>query len=435
MKRLQSIILLLFVSVLIQAQDTLKIDDAIALSLMNNYSLLIVKNTALVAANNNTIGNAGFLPVAGVTAGYQGNVTTSEQKYFDGRDRSGTNAQATSVSAGLDIDWTLFDGMAMFTNKAQLAELEKLGEVQARMMIENTVALVILNYYAIVQFERMKIVLQQAIELSMERKRIAEMKLKLGSGSELDLMQAIIDMHADSSTLIQQENQIRSLHIELNKLMVRDVATSFSVPANIPYSDTLHYAVILNKALAQNPDLMAARLNTRLSELDVRQAKAPLYPRLGVYAGYNYAGSNSQTGFIESSTSYGWNYGVTASMNLFNGTKNLNNIRNAKIYFENAGLAEKQAELNLRGAVLQSYDDYLTALLLVRFEQDNLLLARENTRIAFEKYNLGAMNDIDLRTIQQKQLDAERRLLMAQYAAKGKEVELKVLSGTILEVE
>lgn len=426
-------LLLVLLPLVVRSQDTLRIGDAIAMALMNNYSLLIVSNEAAIAANNNTVGNAGFLPVADVTAGYQGNVTNSEQQYFDGRERLGTNAKSANLTAGAGIDWTLFDGLAMFTNKSRLAEMEKMGEVQSKIMIENTVAAVMLNYYAIVQYEQMTRVLRQAIELSMERKRVAQMKLKLGSGSELDLMQALVDMHADSSQLIQQENLIRSLRIELNKLMVREVATAFHVSLRIPYSDTLNYNRILDKALAQNPELIKARIETRMARLDVRQAQSPLYPRLGVYAGYAYSGSTSETGFISSSTSYGWNYGVTASLNLFNGMKNLNNIRNAKLYFENAGLAEKQAELSLRGSLLQAYDDYRTALLLIRFEQDNLVLARENTRIAFEKYNLGAMNDIDLRSIQQTQLDAERRLLAAEYAAKGKEVELRVLSGSMLE--
>ena len=432
MKRLNIAILLLF-PILTQAQDTLRLNDAVSLALLNNYSIIIAKNSAQVAANSNTIGNAGFLPTADLTAGYQGNVTNSEQKYFDGRERSGTNAKSTSLTAGVGIGWTLFDGLAMFTNKEQLAELEKLGEVQAQMMVENTVADVILNYYAIVQFERMTDVFRQAIELSVERKRLAEVRLRLGSGSDLDLMQAIIDMHADSSSLIQQENLIASLQIQLNKLMVRDVATPFRVARNIPYTDTLRYETTLNTALSQNPGLIEARINSRISQLDIRQARSPLWPTLGVYAGYNYARSNSETGIISNNLSYGLNYGVTASMNLFNGTKNLTNIKNAKIWYESAGLAEKMTELNLRGDVLQLYNDYRTALMLVKFEQDNLLLARENTRIAFEKYNLGAMNDIDLRTIQQKQLDAERRLLTAQYQAKSKEVELRVLSGTILE--
>lgn len=433
MKRLRIFLATLLVPLALSAQDTLRLDDAIRIALMNNYSIIIASNNAQIATNSNTIGNAGFLPTADVTAGYQGNITNSEQKYFDGRERTGTNAKSTNINAGVGIDWTLFDGMAMFTSKAQLEAFEQIGEVQAQMMVESTVASVILNYYAIVQYERMTEVLRQAIELSMERKRIAEVKLSLGSGSELDLMQAIIDMHADSSQLIQQENLIRSIEINLNTILVRDVATPFRVAARIPYTDTLQYNAILAKALAQNPALMAAKLNTRISELDVRQAKAPLWPRLGVFAGYNYAESQSESGFTSSNLAYGLNYGVTATLNLFNGTKNLTSIKNAKLWYENAGLAEKQTELNLRGNVLQLFYDYRTALTLVKFEQDNLELARENTRIAFEKYNLGAMNDIDLRTIQQKQLDAERRLLAAQYQAKSKEVELKVLSGTIIE--
>jgi outer membrane protein TolC len=71
--------------------------------------------------------------------------------------------------------------------------------------------------------------------------------------------------------------------------------------------------------------------------------------------------------------------------------------------------------------------------MLVGFETDNVRIARENTAIAFEKYNLGAMTDIDLRTTQQKLLDAERRLLTAQYEAKNREIELRVISGSLMK--
>ncbi len=304
MKRNVTLAFVFLIPLLVRAQDTLRLETAIETALLNNYSIVMAKNSAQVAANSNTVGNAGFLPTAGVTAGYQGNITNSDQKYFDGRERTGTNAKSTSLTAGVGIDWTLFDGMAMFTNKAQLAELEKLGEVQARLMIENTVSLVILNYYAIVQYERMIVVLRQAIDLSMERKRLAELKLNLGSGSELDLMQAIIDMHADSSQLIQQENLVTSLRIELNKLMVRDVASTFDVAREIPYSDTLVYDLVLRTALSQNPGLIEARVRSRISQLDIRQARSPLFPTLGVFAGYNYAGSTSATGFISDNLSY-----------------------------------------------------------------------------------------------------------------------------------
>jgi outer membrane protein len=415
------------------SQQMLNVMDAIRAALQNNYSIVMATNNATIAGNNNNIGNAGFLPVAGVAAGYTGNITTSEQKYFDGSERSGTNAKSTSLVAAAEVDWTLFDGMAMFTNKAQLAELEKMGENDLRMMIENTVADVILNYYALVQFNQMEIVLQQAIQLSLERKRLAEMKLRLGSGSELDLLQAIVDMHADSSTLILQQNQTRTIKVEINKLMVRDVETDFFVAAEIPYSDTLEYHNLVQQTVSQSPQIMAARYNARLAELGIRQARSVFYPVAGVFGGYSYSGSNSQTGLVSDNTSYGLNYGATLTLNLFNGTNNLNNLRNAKVVSENAELNYKQTELNLRGDVAQLYDDYRTALMLVAFETDNVRIARENTSIAFEKYNLGAMTDIDLRTTQQKLLDAERRLLTSQYEAKSKEIELRVISGSLMK--
>ena len=187
----------------------LKIMDAIQAALQNNYSIVIARNNAEVAANSNNIGTAGFLPVAGATAGYQGNLTNSTRSILTDGNSAQQTSSPTSLTAAATVDWTLFDGMAMFTSKSQLAELEKMGENDLRMMIENTVAAVILDYYALVQFKQMEAVLQQAIQLSLERKRLAEMKLKLGSGSELDLLQAIVDMHADSSTLILQQNQVQ----------------------------------------------------------------------------------------------------------------------------------------------------------------------------------------------------------------------------------
>jgi outer membrane protein len=433
MKRVSILIILWCFAFTGFSQELLKVMDAVQAALRNNYSIVMARNDAEVASNNNNIGTAGFLPVAGAAAGYQGNLTSSSLKYFDGRNIDATNKQSTSLTAAATVDWTLFNGMAMFTSKAQLAELEKMGDNDLRMMIENTVASVIMNYYALVQFKQMEAVLQQAIQLSLERKRLAEMKLRLGSGSELDLLQAIVDMHADSSTLILQQNQVRTVKVEINKLMVRDVETDFEVANEIPYSDTLKYHSIVQQTIAQSPQMMAARYNARLAMLDVRQARSVFYPVVGVFGGYSYTGSNSQAGLVSDNTSYGLNYGATVTLNLFNGLNNINNLKNAKLMSENADLTAKQTELNLRGDVAQLYDDYRTALMLVGFETDNVRIARENTAIAFEKYNLGAMTDIDLRTTQQKLLDAERRLLTAQYEAKNREIELRVISGSLMK--
>jgi outer membrane protein TolC len=63
----------------------------------------------------------------------------------------------------------------------------------------------------------------------------------------------------------------------------------------------------------------------------------------------------------------------------------------------------------------------------------NVEVARENVNIAFEKYKLGSINDIELREIQQKLIDAEYQLISSQFEAKKAEVEIDRLSGELLK--
>src|SRR5689334_4925865 len=68
-----------------QAQEKLSLQDALGMALKNNYSILISKNDATIAKNDNTTGNAGMLP--SVAAG--GNISQTKnnltQNYTDGR--------------------------------------------------------------------------------------------------------------------------------------------------------------------------------------------------------------------------------------------------------------------------------------------------------------------------------------------------------------
>ena len=123
--------------------------------------------------------------------------------------------------------------------------------------------------------------------------------------------------------------------------MVRDVETDFEVATEIPYADTLKYHSIVQQTIAQSPQMMAARYNARLAQLEVRQAKSVFYPSFGVFGGYSYTGANSQTGLLSDNKIYGLNYGATITMNLFNGLNNITNLKNAKVMAENADLSIK----------------------------------------------------------------------------------------------
>jgi outer membrane protein TolC len=90
------------------------------------------------------------------------------------------------------------------------------------------------------------------------------------------------------------------------------------------------------------------------------------------------------------------------------------------------------AEESLRAGLLKFYNQYLSNLEVVKLQLSNVVVAHENVNIAFEKYKLGSINDIELREIQKKGIDAEYQLILSQFECKKAETELKRISGELL---
>jgi adhesin transport system outer membrane protein len=79
------------------------------------------------------------------------------------------------------------------------------------------------------------------------------------------------------------------------------------------------------------------------------------------------------------------------------------------------------------------FNVYQNSLKLIALEESNLQTARDNFEIAIEKFRLGTLSGLEMRDIQRVFLDAEDRLLAAQYQAKLAEISLKQISGRISE--
>ena len=66
-----------------------------------------------------------------------------------------------------------------------------------------------------------------------------------------------------------------------------------------------------------------------------------------------------------SSASQGWNYGFTASINIFDGFNQNRNEKISKIQIENSQIAIKQQEQQLATQLATAYQTYLTNISLV----------------------------------------------------------------------
>jgi outer membrane protein TolC len=408
------------------------LQQALETGLKNNFSIILQRNEEQLARNNNTLGNAGFLPSLELNAAQNNTISTTHQEQFSGTVKDVTNGMNNSLNAGVQLSWTLFDGLNMFVSKKMLGILEELGENGTRIVVEGTVSDISLTYYSIIQLKKLVKVARDAVDLSVQRKTIAGAKVSLGSGSQLMLMQSIVDLNADSTRLVRQLVSLFNARAVLNRLLGRTPSFPFEIHDSIVLSVPLNYDSLLGQAMMQNAVLTAARLNQDLAQQGVKQSQAGRYPQIGLTAGYNYSTLTSQTGFAQYNRSYGPSFGLNLSWTLFNGFNVNRVIKNAKVLMNSGDLEVEDVGLELQTNLYQIQQEHIANLLIVKMQLANMDVARENVSIAFEKYKIGSINDIELREIQQKLIDAEYQLILSQFEAKKAEVELARLSGGLL---
>ena len=128
----------------------------------------------------------------------------------------------------------------------------------------------------------------------------------------------------------------------------------------------------------------------------------------------------------------GLNYGVTASVPIFNGFNLRRQEQNARVVEEQSRLRLDQTTLQLDADAATAFAQYQNFLQLLDLEETNIQLARQNVDIALERYRLGLLTPLALREAQRNELNAETRLLDIRYAAKQAETALRRLSGGLV---
>jgi outer membrane protein len=416
----------------VKAQDAplLTLKDAVQIALKNNYNIQLSQNNSTIAANNVTLGNAGFLPqVTGDAA-----LNASNQKIKQTRNDGTVNnltANNSNNNYGVNLNWTIFDGFNMFANYDMLKQQDKLGAIRLQDTIQSTVANVINTYYNLISQNEQVKALRGAIEISRTQLRYSNDKFTVGRVSKLDVYNAQVNLNTDTSNLVIQLQQFKTTKLQLNQLLVRDLQTDFSVGDTIVVNNNLVLGDIITKAQTQNAAILAAQINKRLAEISLRQVKSTRYPVIGVTSGYTFTNSKTPAGFTLSQNAHGLAYGLTASINIFDGLNQWRRERNAKLQIANADISAKQTRLDVEAQISNFYIAYLSGLDLIRIGQSSVELAKKNLDISLEKYKIGNITQLEIREAQRNYLDAQSKFFSAQYQSKMAEVTLQQITNSI----
>ena len=414
----------------VTAQETLTLSDCISKALESNYGIRIAKNEEQIKRNNQNYSS--FLPSLSAEGTQKESIINSKRKDANsGTEKKFSGSITDNYGANINLNWTIFDGLAMFTTHEKLNEFIAIGELKTRMAVENLIAQVNTEYYNVLVQKSLLDAAKQSLDLSRQRYEIALQKNRIGSLSGLELKQTKIDLNSDSSTLVKQQEQLRSAYITLNTLMNIDLHKRGYVKDTILLHPMYPKDEVQTLMLNNNTTLLIARREQKVSELDLKLARSAYFPSVDFTAGYSFSRTESPASISTFNQNTGPFWGVTFSVPLFNRLETRKKVRNAKIEIENSKLSYQEVELQMLSDLAQLYNSYENNLIMVGFESESAEVALVSLKTALERYRLGSLSGLEFREFQRSYLDAVTRKISAQFQAKSTEVSLLLLSGRL----
>lgn len=412
-----------------RSQTVYTLESFIAEMLQKDFGILLLKNEVQIAEYNNNPGNAGYLPTIGILADKNWSNNNTRQEFFSGQVNAAPSAKSTSTNAAVRLDWTFFDGFRMFATDKKLNVLEEISTLNLTAEMEMKIYQASVMFYTLIQQEKRNDVYTQALDLSRARYDLAKIKLDLGAGTEIQMIQARLDMTADSSALLNNLKEIENLKADMNRFLAKDPAEQFTVQGEIMAVENISYESSLSAAQQQSTNLLIAKANIAVRDLERKEYQSFYYPQIGLYGQYAYASSENQIGILNSNRAYGTGAGFTLRWNILDRMSNYTNIRNNKVQTESAEIYAAQEALTIRTELRKTFNELEWARRNLQLEQQNIMETESTFKIAQNAFENGSITNLELREVQFSIVEAQNRYLQAQLTLKTAELNVALTTG------
>ena len=193
----------------------------------------------------------------------------------------------------------------------------------------------------------------------------------------------------------------------------------------------------IDYALEKNIRLQQDKISWEEASVDVKTARAALFPSLSFGSGHNVTNrpyqeqSNTVSGTeiisSDSKTTYNGNYGLNAQWTLWNGNRRLNTIKQRKTSREMAGLAVAETENSLQEQIAQLFIQILYADESVRINENTLQTSRATYERGQELFKEGSISKVDLAQLEAQVSSDKYQLVTAESSLRDYKLQLKQL--------
>lgn len=193
----------------------------------------------------------------------------------------------------------------------------------------------------------------------------------------------------------------------------------------------------INYALEKNIKLQQDKIALEESDVDVKTAKASLFPSLSFNTGHNVinrpyqqnSSTVSGTEIISSDnkTTYNGNYSLSAQWTLWNGGKRLNNIKQQKTARDIASLSVSETENMLQEEITKLFVQILYADESVKINKSTLETSEANFKRGEELFKEGSISKADLAQLESQVGNDKYQLVTSESTLRNYKLQLKQL--------
>lgn len=434
-KMIPVLLLGLFLSNTVSAQQTLTLKEALNYAVQNSvkvrkskldidggkYKTEEIRAQALPQITGN--GNLTYNPIIGQLVAN-----------FGGQTQSIELGQNWNSSAGLQLSQQLFN-QQVFTGLKAARSSEEYYNLTSKLTEEQIIELVANNYYQVLVNRQQLDVIETNIKNVRATEKITSDNYKNGLAKKIDVDRINVKVTNLLTQREQTSNTISELENQLKFAMGMPVSTKITLPKTELTEVTQLPQFTDSIALSNRTEIKILDIQDKLLSLQRKAYVSEYYPSLALTGNYTYSSQSGGFDFLSSNSAaigYGASaVGLTLKVPIFNGFLTRSKIRQADVDIKKAKEDRRESTNNLNMAYENTKDKLRLSLNTINSQKKNVELADEIYRSTQNNYNNGLANLTDLLETEDSLSEAQKNYNQALLNYKIAEIQLIKSNGNI----
>jgi outer membrane protein TolC len=322
-------------------------------------------------------------------------------------------------SAGIHLVQSLYEGGRMSASLKTARLLKDHALARHHAVLADVATEVRVAYYNVLLAEKEIVVSEASVELLTRELEDSTRRFNAGTVPRFNVLRAEVEL----ANARPKVSRARNAHRIAKNILVNDLG--YRVPADIwediplQLTDTLElprFEMTVPRALAlaleRRPELVALRKSEELRKQGVVTAKAGYLPRIEGYAGYS--GRKSMFSSDLGDEVHGWEAGVQATWNIFDGAYTRGKVAEARALQERAELETDEVTRRIELEVRTAYSTLIESWEVLESQKKVVEQAEEALRLASARSDAGTGTQLDVLSAQTALTDARTTEIRAQ---------------------